>query len=169
MVNTIKAASELGVTRTMKLAGLLVQINDVHALGLPATKGMYVTDSWYWAQDAQARAFSGRFFEKFKRMPSQTQAADYSAALQYLRAVKATGSVDGDKVMSFLRHATFDDVYMKGGWLRADGRVIHDMYLRQVKSPEESTEPWDYYKLVRTFKGESAWRTKSESKCPLWK
>lgn len=169
MVNTIKAASEFGVSKHMKMAGLLVQINDVHALGLQAAQGMYVTESWYWARDDKARAFSRRFFERFKRMPSQTQAADYSAATQYLRAVKATGTDDGERVMAHLRKATFNDVYMTGGYLRADGRVIHDMYLMQVKTPDESASPWDYYKILETFKGESTWRAKGESRCSLWK
>jgi branched-chain amino acid transport system substrate-binding protein len=168
MVNTVKAASEFGLGKTMRMAGLLVQINDVHALGLAATQGMYVTDSWYWELGDATRAFSRKFFDKFGRMPSQLHAADYSAALQYLRAVRAVGSDDGDKVMAYLRKATFDDLYMQGGYLRADGRVIHDMYLFQVKSPQESVGPWDYYKLVTTFQGESVWRTKAESKCSLW-
>jgi len=168
-INSVKAANEFGVTRTMKLAGLLVFINDIHALGLKTTQGMYLTDSWYWNQSPESRTWSRKFFDKFKRMPSSVQAADYSAALQYLRAVKATGGDDGDKVMAQLRKAKFDDVFMKGGYLRQDGRVVHDMYLMQVKTPQESSEPWDYYKVVDTIKGDAPWATKAESKCPLWK
>jgi branched-chain amino acid transport system substrate-binding protein len=168
-INTIKAANEFGVTKTMKLAGLLVFINDIHSLGLKTTQGMYLTDSWYWNQTPETRAWSRRFFEKFKRMPSSVQAGDYSAALQYLNAVKATGSDDADKVLAHMRKTPINDIFAKGGFIRADGRMVHDMYLMQVKSPDQSTEPWDYYKVVETMKGEAAWTTKAESKCPLWK
>ncbi|HSV58338.1 MAG TPA: ABC transporter substrate-binding protein [Variovorax sp.] len=168
-INSIKAANEFGVTKTMKLAGLLVFINDIHSLGLKTTQGMYLTDSWYWNQNADTRAWSRRFFDKMKRMPSSIQAADYSAALQYLTAVKTVGSDDTDKVLGHLKKAKFNDVFMKGGYARPDGRVIHDMYLMQVKSPDKSAEPWDYYNVVQVFKGEEAWTTKAESKCALWK
>ena len=168
-INSVKAANEFGITKTMKLAGLLMFINDVHSLGLKATQGMYLTDSWYWNRDAETRTWSRKFFEKFKRMPSSLQAADYSATLQYLAAVKATGSDDSDKVLAQMKKTKINDVYAKGGWIRDDGSMIHDMYLMQVKSPDKSTEPWDYYNIVETFKGEAAWTTKSESKCAAWK
>lgn len=168
-INTIKAANEFGITKTMKLVGLLMFINDVHSLGLPATQGMYLTDSWYWNRDAESRAWSRKFFEKFKRMPSSIQAGDYSAALNYLNAVKATGSDDADKVLAQMRKTKVNDIFAKDGFIRGDGRMVHDMYLMQVKSPKESTEPWDYYKVAETFKGEAAWTTKAESKCALWK
>jgi branched-chain amino acid transport system substrate-binding protein len=168
-INSIKAANEFGVTKTMKLAGLLVFINDIHSLGLKTTQGMYLTDSWYWNQNAETRAWSRRFFEKMKRMPSSVQAGDYSAATQYLAAVKATGTDDADKVLAQMRKTKINDVFAKGGFIRDDGRMVHDMYLMQVKSPEQSTEPWDYYNVVETFKGEAAWQTKADSKCPLWK
>jgi branched-chain amino acid transport system substrate-binding protein len=168
-INSIKAANEFGVTKTMKLAGLLVFINDIHSLGLKTTQGMYLTDSWYWNQNAETRAWSRRFFEKMKRMPSSVQAGDYSAALQYLAAVKATGSDDADKVLAQMKKTKINDVYAKGGYIRDDGRMVHDMYLMQVKTPAQSTEPWDYYNVVETFKGETAWQTKADSKCALWK
>jgi branched-chain amino acid transport system substrate-binding protein len=168
-INAIKAANEFGITQSMKLAGLLMFINDVHSLGLKATQGMYLTDSWYWNQSAETRTWSRRFFDKFKRMPSSLQAADYSAALQYLTAVKATGTDDADKVLAQLRKTKINDVYAKGGVIRPDGRMVHDMYLMQVKTPAQSTEPWDYYNVVETIKGEAAWTTKAESKCALWK
>jgi len=168
-INAIKAANEFGVTKTMKLAGLLVFINDIHSLGLKTTQGMYLTDSWYWNKDAEARAWSRKFFEKIKRMPSSIQAADYSATLQYLKAVKAAGTDDTEKVLAELKKAKFNDIYVKGGWLRADGSMIHDMYLMQVKEPSKSTEPWDYYNVVQTIKGEEAWTTKAETKCAAWK
>ena len=168
-INTIKAANEFGITKTMKLAGLLMFINDVHSLGLKATQGMYLTDSWYWNRDAETRAWSRKFFEKIKRMPSSLQAGDYSAALQYLTAVKAIGTDDADKVLAQMKKTKINDVFAKGGYIREDGRMIHDMYLMQVKTPAESTEPWDYYKVAETFKGDAAWTTKAESKCALWK
>ncbi len=168
-INSIKAANEFGITKTMKLAGLLVFINDIHSLGLKTTQGMYLTDSWYWNRDAETRAWSRKFFEKMKRMPSSIQAGDYSATLQYLNAVKATGSDDADKVLAQMRKTPVNDIFAKGGFIRGDGRMVHDMYLMQVKSPDKSVEPWDYYNVVQTFKGETAWTTKAESKCALWK
>src|SRR6476620_7730672 len=110
-INSIKAANEFGITKTMKLAGLLMFINDVHSLGLKATQGMYLTDSWYWNRDAESRAWSRKFFDKFKRMPSSLQAADYSAALQYLNAVKAIGSDDSDKVLAQMKKTKVNDVF----------------------------------------------------------
>ena len=168
-INAIKAANEFGVSKTMKMAGLLMFINDIHSLGLNATQGMYLTDSWYWNKDAEARTWSRKFFDKLKRMPSSVQAADYSATLQYLKAVKAVGSHEPDKVLAYLRKNKINDMYTKGGYIRDDGTMIHDMYLMQVKAPAQSVEPWDYYNVVQTFKGEEAWITKAESKCALWK
>ncbi len=168
-INSIKAANEFGLTKTMKLAGLLMFINDVHSLGLKATQGMYLTDSWYWNQSPESRTWAKRFFEKFKRMPSSLQAADYSVTQFYLNAVKAAGSDDGDKTMEQMRKLKVNDMYTKGGYVRADGSMIHDMYLMQVKTPESSTTPWDYYNVVATAKGEEAFLTKAESKCSLWK
>ena len=168
-VNAIKAANEFGVTKTMKLAGLLVFINDIHSLGLKATQGMYLTDSWYWNKDAETRAWSRKFFDKIKRMPSSLQAADYSAAYQYLQAVKATGTDDSDKVMAQMKKAKINDMFAKGGVIRPDGRMVHDMYLMQVKTPDKSVEPWDYYNVVATIKGDDAFTTKAESKCAAWK
>jgi branched-chain amino acid transport system substrate-binding protein len=168
-INSIKAANEFGITKTMKLAGLLMFINDIHSLGLKATQGMYLTDSWYWNRDAEARAWSRKFFEKQKRMPSSIQAGDYSAATTYLNAIKAAGTDDADKVMAQMKKTKINDMFAKGGFIRDDGRMVHDMYLMQVKTPAESNEPWDYYKVAEVFKGETAWTTKAESKCALWK
>ncbi len=168
-INSIKAANEFGVTKTMKLAGLLVFINDIHSLGLKTTQGMYLTDSWYWNKDAEARAWSRHFFERIKRMPSSIQAADYSATTQYLAAVKAVATDDSDKVIAQLRKMKFNDIYTKGGYVREDGTMVHDMYLMQVKTPDKSNEPWDYYNVVETIKGEAAWTTKAETKCATWK
>ena len=166
--NAMKAAKEFGINKTMKIAGLLVFINDVHSLGLAHTEGLQLADSWYWNQDDASRAFAKRFFDKYKRMPSSLQAADYSATMTYLKAVKAAGTTDGDKVMETLKKTKVDDFYNKG-YIRADGRMIHDMYLYQVKSPKEATTPWDYYKLVAKVPGEQAFTTPAESKCALLK
>ena len=168
-INTIKAANEFGVTKTMQLAGLLIFINEIHALGLKTTQGMYLTDSWYWNQSPEARTWARRFFDKFKKMPSSVQAGDYSAALQYLQAVKAVNSDDPEKVLAHMKKTKFNDMFMKNGYVRGDNRVIHDMYLMQVKSPDKSNEPWDYYNVVQVMKGEEAWTTKADSKCALWK
>ncbi|MGS1007992.1 ABC transporter substrate-binding protein [Achromobacter anxifer] len=167
--NSIKAANEFGITKTMRLAGLIMFINDIHAMGLPASQGMYLTDSWYWNASDETRAWARAFFEKRKAMPSSLQAADYSAALQYLRAVKATGTDDADRVLAYLRENKLNDVYIKNGVVRPDGRVVHDMYLLQVKTPEQSKEPWDYFNVVQTIDGNQAFTTKEESRCALWK
>lgn len=166
--NAMKAAKEFGIGKTMKVAGLLVFINDVHSLGLANTEGLQLADSWYWNQDDASRKFAKRFFDKYKRMPSSLQAADYSAATNYLKAVQTAGTTDGDKVMATLKGMKIDDFYNKGQ-IRADGRMIHDMYLFQVKSSKESTTPWDYYKTVAKIPGEQAFTTVAESKCALLK
>ena len=166
--NAMKAAKEFGVTKSMKVAGLLVFINDVHSLGLANTEGLQLADSWYWNQDDASRKFAKRFFAQYKRMPSSLQAANYSAATQYLNAVKKAGTTDGDKVMEALKSMKIEDFYNKGQ-IRADGRMIHDMYLFEVKAPKDATTPWDYYKTVAKVPGEQAFTTVAESKCALLK
>ena len=166
--NAMKSAKEFGITKTMKPMGLLVFITDVHSLGLANAEGLQVADSWYWNQDDASRKFAKRFFEKFKRMPTSVQAADYSAAFNYLKAVQTAGTTDADKVMSTLKSMKIDDFYNKGQ-IRADGRMIHDMYLFQVKSPKDSTTPWDYYNMIAKVPGDQAFTTPAESKCALLK
>ncbi|OZI51010.1 ABC transporter permease [Bordetella genomosp. 4] len=167
--NAIKAANEFGLTETMRLAGMIMFINDIHAMGLDTAKGMYLTDSWYWDASDETRAWAQKFYERRNAMPSSLQAADYSAAIQYLRAVKATGTDDADKVLAYLRENKLNDVYIKNGVVRPDGRVVHDMYLLQVKTPEESKAPWDYFKVVQTIDGNEAFTTKAETRCALWR
>lgn len=167
--NAIKAANEFGLTKTMRLAGMIMFINDIHAMGLETAKGMYLTDSWYWNASDETRAWAQKFYQRRNAMPSSLQAADYSAAIQYLRAVKATGTDDADKVLAYLRENKLNDVYIKNGVVRPDGRVVHDMYLLQVKTPEESKAPWDYFKVVQTIDGNEAFTTKAETRCALWK
>lgn len=167
-INSIKAAKEFGIGKSMKLAGLLIFISDVHSLGLRNTEGLQFTTSWYWDLNEETRKFSARFFEKTKRMPSEIQAADYSATMNYLKAVEAAKSTDADKVMAAWRNMKMND-FFGSGYLRADGRYVHDMYLMEVKKPSESTKPWDYYKLVKKLPGDQVFTTKAESKCALWK
>ncbi len=168
-VNSIKAANEFGITKTMKLAGLLMFISDVHSLGLAATQGMYLADPWYWDRTEETRAWSKRYFEKTKREPTSTQAADYSAVLTYLKAVKAAGTDDADKVMAQMKATKINDMFAKDGIIRPDGRMVHEMYLMQVKKPSESKYPWDYYHVVASVPGDQAFASKAESKCSLWK
>ncbi len=168
-INAIKAANEFGITKTMKLAGLLMFISDVHSLGLNATQGMYQTDSWYWDQNDESRKWAKRYFDKMKKMPTSLQAADYSVTMQYLKAVKAAGTDDADKVLAKFKSMKVNDMYAKNGYVRADGSMIHDMYLMQVKKPSESKSPWDYYTVAQTIPGDQAFTTKAESKCALWK
>jgi branched-chain amino acid transport system substrate-binding protein len=168
-INSIKAAKEFGITPGMKIAGLLVFINDVHTLGLDATQGMYLTDGWYWDMNADTRAWSKRYFAKMKKEPSMLQAADYSATTQYLNVVKAIGTDDSTKVMAKLKTIKINDMFTKNGVIREDGRMVHDMYLMQVKTKAESKYPWDYYKVVATIPGDQAYTKKAETKCATWK
>ena len=168
-VNAIKSAAEFGLSKKMKLAGMIITIQDVHALGLKTAQDMYLTDSWYWNQSPESRAWARRFFDKHKRMPTSFHAGDYSATLQYLKAVQAAGTDDGAKIMAQLKKTRFNDMFVKDGWLRGDGLMVHDMHLMQVKTPVESKEPWDYYKVVETIKGEAAWTTRAETRCAAWK
>jgi len=136
---------------------------------LREAQGMYLTDNWYWDLWPESRAWARKFFDKFKRMPSSLHAADYSAARFYLGAVKATGTDDGEKVIQQMHKTKINDMYAKGGYVRQDGRMVHDMFVMQVKTPQQSTTPWDYYKLVAVAKGDDVFTNKAESKCPLWK
>jgi len=168
-MNSIKAANEFGLTKNQSLAGLLVFITDVHSLGLKATQGMYVTEAWYWDLNDETRNWSKRFFQKMKKMPSMVQAGVYSSTLMYLNAIKATGTDDADTVMKWLRANKHSDMFGKNMTLREDGRLIHDMYLMQVKKPEESKTPWDYYNVRQTIPAAEAFQPLSASRCPLVK
>jgi branched-chain amino acid transport system substrate-binding protein len=167
--NSMKAAAEFGLTKTMRPAALLVFISDVHAMGLDIAQGLVLTTAWYWDLNDSARAFSKRFYEKTKRMPTFPQAAFYSATLTYLNAVKATGTTDPDKIMDEIRKTKIDDMFAQGGVIRPDGLLEHDMYIVQVKTPAESKGAWDYYKVLKTMKGEEAFGKLADSACPLVK
>ncbi|QOF77508.1 ABC transporter substrate-binding protein [Variovorax sp. 38R] len=167
-IGAIKAAQQFGVTKTMKIAGLMLFITDVHALGLKLTSGINLTEAWYWDTDERSRKWSARFFEKMKKMPTSMQAASYSAALQYLKAVGAARTDGADAVMTQLRTLKIDDMYTSSGHIRGDGRMVHDLQLMEIKSPAESKRPWDYYKPVQRIPGEQAFASKAESKCKNW-
>ncbi|CAN5242486.1 ABC transporter substrate-binding protein [soil metagenome] len=167
-INAIKAAREFGINNTIKTAGLLVFLSDIHSLGLKNTEGLLHTTSWYWDLNDDTRKFAQKFWDKTKRMPTDVQAADYSATTTYLKAVAAAKTTDADKVMAQLKSMKIDDFYGKGQ-IRADGSFIHDMYLVEAKSPAESKKPWDYLKVVTKLPGEQVFTTKAETKCELWK
>jgi len=164
--NSLKAANEFGITRTMKPAALLAFLTDIHSLGLKTAQGLYLTTAWYWDLNPDTRAFAKRFFAKIGRQPTMDQAGAYSATLTYLKAVKAVGTTDADKVMAQLKSMKINDMFTQGGYIRKDGAMIHDMYVMQVKTPQESKYPWDYYKIVKKMSGEEAFGPITGS-CPF--
>ncbi|SFN85186.1 amino acid/amide ABC transporter substrate-binding protein, HAAT family [Bradyrhizobium sp. Ghvi] len=167
--NSIKQASEFGiVSGGQKLAGLLMTLAEVHGLGLQAAQGLVLTEGFYWDHDDATRAFSERFFKRTGRMPSMIHAGTYSATLSYLKAVKAAGTKDTEAVAKKLKELPVDDAFAKGKVLE-NGRMVHDMYLFEVKKPSESKKPWDYYKQLAVVPGDQAFFTAKESGCPLTK
>ncbi len=168
--NAIKIGSEFGLFRGgQQMAGLLVFITDVHALGLKAAQGLLLTTGFYWDRDDETRAWSKRFFDRVGRMPTMVQAGVYSSARHYLKAIKATGTDDALKVAAAMRELPVEDFFARKGKVREDGRMVYDLYLAQVKTPEESKYPWDYYKILQTIPGDEAVRPLSETTCPLLK
>lgn len=168
-VNSLKAANEFGITTSMKPAALLAFITNIHSLGLPTTQGLYLTTGWYWDLNEQTRTFGRRFFAKMKMMPTMDHAGYYSATLQYLTAVKAAGSTDPDLVMTQLRKTKINDLFTTGGYIRADGVMVHTMYVMQVKTPAESKYPWDYYKVIKAMPGDEAFGAQPDASCPFLK
>ncbi|MHC6152303.1 ABC transporter substrate-binding protein [Bradyrhizobium elkanii] len=167
--NSIKQAAEFGIVRGgQKLAGLLMTLSEVHGLGLEAAQGLVLTEGFYWDHDDASRAFSERFFKRTSRMPSMIHAGTYSATLSYLKAVKAAGTKDSEAVAAKLKELPVDDAFAKGRVL-ANGRMVHDLYLFEVKKPSESKKPWDYYKQIAVVPGDQAFFTAKESGCPLTK
>ncbi|MDE2048806.1 MAG: ABC transporter substrate-binding protein [Betaproteobacteria bacterium] len=154
--NSLKAANEFGITKTMTPAALLAFISDIHSLGLKTAQGLVLTTGWYWDLNPETRAWAKRYFDIMKKEPTMNQAAYYSATMNYLKAVKAIGTTDPDKVMAELKKIKINDFFTKGGYIRADGLMVHPMYVMQVKKPEESKYPWDYYKVLQTMPGEEA-------------
>jgi branched-chain amino acid transport system substrate-binding protein len=167
--NSLKGATEFGITKTMKPAALLAFISDIHSLTLQTAQGLYLTTGWYWDLNEETRAFGKRFFAKMQREPTMDQAGYYSAATQYLKAVKAAGTTDSDKVMAELRKTKINDVLAKNGYIRADGLMIHEMYVMQVKTPAESKYPWDYYRVIKVMSGEEAFGSQPDPTCPMIK
>ncbi len=167
-VNSLKAAKEFGIDKTMKIAGLLVFLTDVKSLGLNATQGLLHTTSWYWDMDDASRKWAARYEAKTKNKPTDIQAADYSFTLNYLKAIEAVKTTDADKVMEYLKKTPINDFYAKGV-IRPDGRMVHDMLLAEVKKPSESKGPWDLLKIVKKMPGDEVYTTKAESTCKLWK
>jgi branched-chain amino acid transport system substrate-binding protein len=150
-----------------KLVGLLMFDTDVHAVGLQSAQGTYMTTASYWNTDDKTRAWSRKFYERTKVMPTMIHTGVYGSVLHYLKAIRAAGTDDPAKVMAKMRELPIEDTFVHGGKLREDGRVIRDMYLAKVKTPGQSKEPWDYLEIVKTVKGEDAFRPVAESKCPL--
>lgn len=168
-INSIKSAHEFGITKDQKLAAMLMFINDVHALGLRLAQGMLLTESFYWDMSGESRAWSRRYFERMKKMPNMVQAGEYSSITHYLKAVRATGTDDTAAVIARMKSTPVDDFFAKGARIREDGRLINDVYLFEVKKPEESQNPWDYYKLKATIPGKDAYIKTERSVCGLLK
>jgi len=170
MINATKQANEFGLAHgRASVVSLLVFITDIHSVGLKAAQGLSFVTGFYWDRDAETRAWSRRFFERHKRLPTQAQAAVYSAIRHYLRAIAAVGTDEAKAVMAKMREMPVDDFFAHNGKLREDGRLVHDMYFVQVKAPSESSGPWDYYKILATIPGEQAFLPLEEGGCPLVK
>ena len=166
--NSIKAASEFGIVQGgQKLAALLFTLAEVHGLGLQAAQGLVLPEGFYWDMDDQTRDFSKKFMARTGRMPNMIQASTYSSVLQYLKAVQAAGTDETEAVAKKIHEMPVEDFFAKGGKVQPNGRMVHDMYLFEVKKPADSKAPWDYYKQLATIKGSDAFATPKESGCPL--
>jgi len=169
-INAIKQAGEFGIVAGgQNLAAIVMFISDVHSLGLKLAQGLIITEAYYWDLNDKTRAFGKRFQERIKRMPTMNQAATYSATLHYLKAVQAAGTKDTKTVMAKMRELPVKDAFTDNGILREDGRMVHSMFLFQVKKPEESKGPWDYYKLLAEVPADQAFRPLKDGGCPLVK
>ena len=169
-INAIKQAGEFGIVAGgQKLAGIVMFISDIHSLGLKVANGLVITEAYYWDLNDRTRAFGKKFFERMKRMPTMNQAATYSATLHYLKAVQAAGSRDTKPVMAKMREMPVRDAFTDNGFLREDGRMVHSMFLLEVKKPEESKYPWDYYKVLAEVPGDQVFRPLKDGACPLVK
>ncbi|MGF2686222.1 ABC transporter substrate-binding protein [Marinobacter sp. DUT-3] len=166
--NAITTAGEFGLTQSgQTLAALLLFLTDVHALGVESAQGIQLTTGWYWDMNEETRKWSDRFMEETGVRPTMVHAGIYSSTMQYLNAVKATGSDDAQTVRKQMMDTPINDMFATNGRIREDGRMVHDMYLAEVKTPEESENEWDLYKIVRTIPGDEAYRPLSESQCSL--
>ena len=168
LTNSIKQAEEFGIARGgQRLAALAAFITEVHAVGLASAQGLLLTTSFYWDRTEESRQWSRRFFARRGVMPTQAQAGVYSAVTHYLKAVDVLGSDEAKVVVAKMRDMPIHDFFADHGVIRVDGRMVHDMYLVEVKKPEELRYPWDYYKILQTIPGEEAFRPISDSECPL--
>ena len=167
MVNTVKQANEFGLGRKQSLVALLIFISDVHSMQLQAAQGLKFITAFYWDRDDESRAWSKRFFEKQGRMPTMAQASIYSAVKHYIAAIAAAGTDEAKAVMAKMRELPVNDFYVRNGHVREDGRLVHDMLFAQVKTPAESTKPWDYYRILGVIAGDQAFRPLAEGGCPL--
>lgn len=168
-VNSIKAAAEFGLTKKQNLAALLMLITDVHAIGLNTAQGLYLTEGWYWDLNPETRAWAQKYEAEMKKKPNSNHASVYSSTMHYLKAVQAAGTDDTAAVMKKMQETPINDMFAKNGKLRPDGRMVHDMYLFQVKKPSESKGAWDYYNLKGTIKGEDAFQPMAQSRCAALK
>jgi len=168
-VNSIKAAAEFGLTKKQNLAALLMLLTDVHAIGLNTAQGLYLTEGWYWDLNPETRAWAQKYEAVMKKKPNSNHASVYSSTMHYLKAVQAAGTDDTAAVMKKMQDTPINDMFAKNGKLRVDGRMVHDMYLFQVKTPAESKGPWDYYNLKGTIKGEDAFLPLAQSRCAALK
>ncbi|WP_018632451.1 ABC transporter substrate-binding protein [Neomegalonema perideroedes] len=166
--NSIKQAAEFGIVEGgQKIAALLFTLAEVHGLGLEAAQGTTLTESFYWKRDEESEKFGRRYFERTGRMPNMVHAGVYSAVTQYLKAIRQAGTDDGDAVSKALHEMPVNDVFAREGRVAANGRMITDVYLMQVKAPAESAEPWDYYNVLATIPGDQAFMDPAKSGCPL--
>lgn len=169
-INTIKQAAEFGIVAGgQNLAGIVMFISDIHSLGLKLAQGLIITEAYYWDLNDRTRAFGKKFFERMKRMPTMNQAATYSATLHYLNAVKAAGNSDTKPVLAKMRETPVRDAFTDNGVVREDGRMVHSMFLFEVKKPEESKGPWDYYKVLAEVPGDQVFRPMKDGNCPYVK
>ena len=170
-VNAMKSAQEFGITKSGKqsLVGLATTITDVHSMGLKTAQGLILTTPFYWDMNDETRKWSKRYYDRMKKMPNMVHAGNYSSAMHYLQAVQAAGTDNAKEVMAKMRELPINDFFAKNGRIREDGRMVHSMYLMQVKKPEESKYPWDYYKLIKTLPASTVTIPVEQSKCPLLK
>jgi branched-chain amino acid transport system substrate-binding protein len=168
-INAVKQAGEFGITRKQKLVGLLVFIADIHSLGLQSAQGLILSSAFYWDMNDETRAWSKRFIDKTRKVPTMIHAGTYGAVMHYLKAMAKAGTSDGPAVADAMRAMPVNDFMTKNGRIRADGRLVRDMYLFEVKSPEQSKYKFDYYKLLATIPGDEAFKPEEEGGCPLSK
>src|ERR1700733_8028785 len=169
-INTIKQAAEFGIMKGgQKISPLLIFVTDIDSVGLETAQGLLLAEAFYWDLNDETRAFSKRFMQRIGRVPGAAQAGVYSSVMHYLKAVKAAGTTDSAAVMKIMKETPINDMFAKNGQIREDGRMVHDMYLFEVKKPQESKGRWDDYKLLATIPGNEAFQPLSESRCPLVK